>query len=50
MSNDTHVHTYVHVYIMRETKSWFVLLDPDVLATKTILGLLCHKPINSPFA
>lgn len=32
--------TYVHIYIMREIKSWFALLDPDVLGAKSVLGFV----------
>lgn len=39
--------TYVYLCIMKEIKPWFVLLDTDVLGAKIILGLLCHKSINS---
>lgn len=42
MSNDTHecAHIYTSI-IMIEIRFWFVLLDPDVLGAKTVLGLFC---------
>lgn len=41
-----YVHICIPMYNERD-KPWFVLLDTDVLGAKIILGLLCHKSINS---